>query len=157
MTWNHFWSWLSESRTPKVSKVLSDSIKVFTLCVTEQWLVRGKSLGKVYEFGSKNPVWTVLLLTWWMHALNWRPDACAVRNSFSTLVPLVCFEWMNENLYTAHKKTSTQNFACSQHQIHTAHTCRLLRAKTTKGHSYQKVQTAPTHLPLPKSAAIHSS
>ena len=25
------------------------------------------------------------------------------------------FEWMNENLYMAHKKTSTQNLACSQH------------------------------------------
>ena len=33
-----------------------------------------------------------------------------------------------------HKKTSTQNLACSQRQIHTVHTCKLLQAKTTKGH-----------------------
>ena len=26
-------------------------------------------------------------------------------------------EWMNENLYIAHKKTSTQNLACSQRQM----------------------------------------
>ena len=64
---------------------------------------------------------------------------------------------MNENLYIAHKKTTTQTLACSQRQIHTVPTCKLSQAKTTKGHSYQKVQTAPTHPPLPKSGTIHSS
>ena len=29
------------------------------------------------------------------------------------------------------------------------HTCKLSQAKSTKGHSYQKVQTAPTHPPTP--------
>ena len=58
-------------------------------------------------------------------------------------------EWMNENLYIAHKKTSTQNLACSQRQIHTLHTCKLSQAKTTKGHSYQKVQTALAYPPTP--------
>ena len=51
---------------------------------------------------------------------------------------------MNENLYIAHKKTSTQNLACSQRQIHTVHTCKLSQAKTTKGHAL-----IPTH-PFPK-------
>ena len=36
-------------------------------------------------------------------------------------------EDMNENRYMAHKKTSTQNRACSQRQIHTVHTYRLSR------------------------------
>ena len=56
-----------------------------------------------------------------------------------------CFiEWMNEFFYIAHKKTSTQNLACSQRQIHTVHTCKLSQAKTTKGHAL-----IPTH-PFPK-------
>ena len=43
---------------------------------------------------------------------------------------------MNENLYIAYKKkTSTQNLACSQRQIHTVHTRNLSQAKTTKGHA----------------------
>ena len=63
---------------------------------------------------------------------------------------------MNENLYIAHKKTTTQTLACSQRQIHTVPTCKLSQAKTTKGH-IQKVQTAPTHPPLPKNGTIHSS
>ena len=31
--------------------------------------------------------------------------------------PSTAVEWMNENLYIAHKKTSTQNLACSQRQL----------------------------------------
>ena len=40
------------------------------------------------------------------------------------------WKWMNENLYIAHKKkTSTQNLACSQRQIHTVHTRKLSQAE----------------------------
>ena len=40
---------------------------------------------------------------------------------------------MNENvLYIWRIKTSIQNLACSQRQIHTVHTCRPSQAKTTK-------------------------
>ena len=59
-------------------------------------------------------------------------------------------EWMNENLYIAHKKTSTQNLACSQRQIHTAHTCKLSQAKTTKGHALR-------YPPLSESGTMHNS
>ena len=40
-------------------------------------------------------------------------------------------EWMK--IYTQHIKKSTKNFACSQCQIHTVHTCKLLQARITKG------------------------
>ena len=50
-------------------------------------------------------------------------------------------------------KTSTQNLVCSQHQLHTVHTCKLSQAKTMHRHSNQ-VQTAPTQLPPPKSALL---
>ena len=58
---------------------------------------------------------------------------------------------MNKILYIAHKKTSTKKLARSQHQIHTAHTCKLLQAK-----NFQRTlipikykQPLPTH-PFPK-------
>ena len=38
-------------------------------------------------------------------------------------------DWKNENLYIVHKKTFTQNHACSQHQVHTVHTCKFSQAK----------------------------
>ena len=60
--------------------------------------------------------------------------------------------WMNELMiylfFVAHKKTSTQNLACLQRQIHTVRACKLLQAKTTKRHN--RARTAPTHQPLPK-------
>ena len=66
---------------------------------------------------------------------------------------------MNENLHIAHKRTSTQNLACSQRQIHTVHTCKLSQAK-----NYQSTlipveykQLLSTGTPLPKSGTIHSS
>ena len=37
---------------------------------------------------------------------------------------------MNENFDMAHKKSSPQNLACSQYQIHTVQTSRLSQAKT---------------------------
>ena len=58
-----------------------------------------------------------------------------------------CHEWVNENLYIAHK-TSTQNLACSQRQIHTVHTCKLSQTKTTKGKLIPK-STNSSYLPTP--------
>ena len=37
---------------------------------------------------------------------------------------------MNNKLLYSALKTSTQNHACSQRQIHTVHTCQLSQAKT---------------------------
>ena len=36
---------------------------------------------------------------------------------------------MNENLHIAHTNLAHKNLACSQRQIHTAHTCKLSQAK----------------------------
>ena len=44
-------------------------------------------------------------------------------------------EWMN--IYSAYKN-STQNFACSQCQIHTVYTFKLSQAKTTRGQNENK-------------------
>ena len=55
-------------------------------------------------------------------------------------------EWMNDNLYIAHIKKLPHKTL----RVHSArytqcmHTCKLSQAKTTKGHSYQKVQTGPS-------------
>ena len=51
-------------------------------------------------------------------------------------------EWMNENLYIAHKKLPHKTLRVHSAR-YTVHTCKLSQAKTTKGHSYQKVQRAP--------------
>ena len=66
-------------------------------------------------------------------------------------------EWMNENLYIAHKKLP--------HKILRVHSARYTQCihvsscklKLPKGRSYQKLQTAHAHPPLPKSGTIHSS
>ena len=50
------------------------------------------------------------------------------------------------SVYIWHIKTSTQNSACSQRQIHTVHTCKLSQGKT----SYQKTFIPIEYkLPLP--------
>ena len=57
-------------------------------------------------------------------------------------------EWMekkkmNENLYIAHKKLPHKTLHVhSTRYTHTVHTFKFSQAKTTKGHSHQKVQTA---------------
>ena len=54
--------------------------------------------------------------------------------------------WMNE--YVLHIKTSTQNIACSQCHMYTAHTCRLSQAKTTKDmHTPKCIQPPPPSPP----------
>ena len=60
-----------------------------------------------------------------------------------------------ENLYVAHKKLPHKTL-----RVHSARYTQCMhvssrKLKTTKEHSYQTVQTAPTHLPLPKSGTIH--
>ena len=62
---------------------------------------------------------------------------------------------MNENFYIAHKKLPHKTLRVHRTR-YTVHTCKLSQAKTTKGHSYQKVQAAPTHPPHPKSGTIHN-
>ena len=68
-------------------------------------------------------------------------------------------EWMKENLYTAHKKqkTSAQNLACSQRQIHPVHTWKLSQAKRYQRTPIPKNTNIHYHPPLPKSATIHIS
>ena len=68
------------------------------------------------------------------------------------------YEWMNENLYIAHKKLPHKTL-----RVHSARYTQCMHVSSRKQklpkdmHSYQKVQTAPTHPPLPKSGTIHNS
>jgi len=51
-------------------------------------------------------------------------------------------EWMIY-FYIAHTKTSTQNLACSQRQIHTVHTCKLSQAKNYQRTLIPKSRNSP--------------
>ena len=70
----------------------------------------------------------------------------------------ILIEWMNENLYIAHKKLPHKTL-----RVHSARYTQCIHVSSRKlklpkyMHSYQKVQTAPTHPPLPKSGTIHNS
>ena len=67
-------------------------------------------------------------------------------------------EWMNENLYIAHKQLPHKIL-----RVHSARYTQCIHVSSRKlklpkdMHSYQKVQTAPTHPPLSKSGTIHNS
>ena len=63
-------------------------------------------------------------------------------------------EW--KFIYSAYKNFHTKPCVITAPDTQYIHVSSL-KLKTTKGHSYQKVQTARTHPPLPKSWTIHSS
>ena len=65
------------------------------------------------------------------------------------------------NAYIWHIKTSTQNLACSQYQMHAVHTPGISQAKTTKDSRTNKVHNNPPTPAFPHppqdSISIHSS
>ena len=110
-------------------------------------------------------------MTW---TLRWRVSQTTMPNSYLLLLAAIQNKtktvqefsgrksgdlWMNEwmKIYITHKKLPYKTMHV--HSIRYTQCIHLssCKLKTTKGHSYQKIQTAPTHPPLAKSETIYSS
>ena len=129
---------------------LAAGIQVFFLCVCKHIRV-----GHLFTFITYiHPLYSnaAIQLTgmdaiWWYQAF-WPWKWLAPRPGFSRRrchspysASAVTNEWIKT--YTLRIKTSAQNLARSQCQIHTVHTCRFSQVKTTKRHWCQYNANSP--------------